>query len=216
MRPILGVDVPLFVHRPDDFGNRRVLPEDYLSVLPSTPRAKLVTVRRVPLVSALAVAGALLAAPAPASATRHLWATVNVCDTAAHPNMMGVRGRMPGDGTRAQMYMRFKAQYLSGRTWVDVGGRGTSPWLAAGSARFVFREIGYTFEFRPPAAGVDYLLRGRVTFEWRERRRVRGKRRWVVVKRRREVTEEGHRSTEADPEGYTAATCRVATGQPAP
>jgi hypothetical protein len=171
--------------------------------------------RRMPT-ALVAVVAVLLAGAAPASATRHLWATVNVCDTAAHPDMMGVRGRMPGDGTHARMFMRFKAQYLSGRTWVDVGGRGTSPWLSAGSAAFVYREIGYTFEFRPPAAGTSYLLRGRATFEWRERRRVNGTRRWVVVKRRRATTVAGHRSADADPADFTAATCRVATGQPAP
>ena len=172
--------------------------------------------RRRVLALLLAAAVLPLAGAAPASATRHLWSTVNVCDTAAHPDMMGVRGRMPGDGTRARMYMRFKAQYLNGDTWTDVDGKGTSPWLAVGSAVYVYREIGYTFEFRPPADGASYLLRGRTTFEWRERRRVRGRLRWVVVKRRRETTEAGHRSRDADPAGFTAATCRVAPGTPAP
>jgi hypothetical protein len=172
--------------------------------------------RRGTLSAFLAITAMLLAGAGPASATRHLWATVNVCDTAGHPDMMGVRGRMPGDGTRARMYMRFKAQYLSGRTWTDVDGRGTSPWLAVGSAEFVYREIGYTFEFRPPGDGTSYLLRGRVTYEWRERQRVRGTLRWVVVKRRREVTEAGHRSRDSDPSGFTAATCRVATEKAAP
>jgi hypothetical protein len=171
--------------------------------------------RRMPAALA-AIAVLMLAGAAPAAATRHLWATVNVCDTAAHPDMMGVRGRMPGDGTRARMFMRFNAQYLSGRTWVDVGGRGTSPWLSAGSAEFVYREIGYTFEFRPPPAGTGYDMRGRATFEWRERRRVHGKVRWVVVKRRRAVTAAGHRSADADPVDFTAATCRVATDAAAP
>ncbi len=168
------------------------------------------------LASSLAVWALLLLAPAPASATRHLWATVNVCDTAAHPDMMGVRGRMPGDGTRARMYMRFKAQYLNGSTWTDVDGKGTSPWLSVGSAQYVYREIGYTFEFRPPADGTSYKLRGRATYEWRERQRVHGRLRWVVVKRRRETTEAGHRSRDSDPAGFSAATCEIASAKPAP
>ena len=52
--------------------------------------------RRVTIAAPLAIGAMLLAGASPASATRHLWATVNVCDTAAHPDMMGVRGRMPG------------------------------------------------------------------------------------------------------------------------
>lgn len=172
--------------------------------------------RRATLAAALASAAVLAPGAAPASAGHHLWATVNVCDTDAHPDMMGVRGRMPGDGTRARMYMRFKAQYRAGSEWLDVGGSGTSPWISVGSAAYVYRETGYTFRFRAPGDGTSYLLRGAATFEWRERRRVRGTLRWVVVKRRREVTEAGHRSRDSDPRGYTAATCRVATGKPAP
>ena len=169
------------------------------------------------LLATLIAAGALpLAGAAPASASHYQWATVNVCDTEAHPDGLGVRGRMAGDGTKARMWMRFKAQYRSGRKWIDVGGRGTSPWLSVGSAEFVYREIGYTFAFRPPGDGTSYLLRGHATFEWRERQRVRGKLRWVVVKRRREITEAGHRSRDADPRGFSAAACRVATDKPGP
>ena len=44
---------------------------------------------------------------------RALWATVNVCDTIAHPNVIGIRGSMPGaDNTREQMYMRFRVQFF--------------------------------------------------------------------------------------------------------
>ena len=53
-----------------------------------------------------------LAAAAPAQAGHpDLWATVNVCDTAAFPDAMGVRASMPGNGTRQRMYMRFNASW---------------------------------------------------------------------------------------------------------
>ena len=56
---------------------------------------------------------AVAALPAVAASTtpKDLWATVNVCDTAVHDNMMGVRASMPGDGGHTKMYMRFVAQY---------------------------------------------------------------------------------------------------------
>ena len=51
------------------------------------------------IIPAAVVAALAAAAPAAHASARDLWATVNVCDTKAHPNMMGVRARMPGDGT---------------------------------------------------------------------------------------------------------------------
>ena len=43
-----------------------------------------------------------LAVAAPAGAASNLWATVNVCDTPAHPGQVGLRASMPGKprGTR--------------------------------------------------------------------------------------------------------------------
>src|SRR5215216_1847221 len=97
----------------------------------------------------LGVAACLLmvAAPAQAAGTRDLWATINVCDTAKSPNDMGVRARMPGDGRRHRMFMRFSTQFRSGEKWKSVGGKGTSKWLYAGSALFKTQELGYTFSF---------------------------------------------------------------------
>src|SRR3954451_16166973 len=99
-------------------------------------------------------------AAAEAKPARDLWATVNVCDTSKSPNEMGVRARMPGDGTRRRMYMRFTAQFRSAGKWRMVSGRGRSKWMLAGSARFQNEEIGYTFGFDPPPSGSSYLMRG--------------------------------------------------------
>ena len=117
-----------------------------------------------PKAAALAAICFLAAAPAGADArtVKDLWATVNVCDTAKSPNEMGVRARMPGDGSRRRMYMRFSAQYRSGSSWKQVAGRGVSPWLYAGSSLFSAEELGFTFSFDPPKAGTSYLMRGRV------------------------------------------------------
>jgi hypothetical protein len=163
------------------------------------------------------ICGACVAAaavPAPAEAAKpvkDLWATVNVCDTPHSPDMLGVRARMPGDATRERMYMRFTAQYQSGKVWKPVAKGGRSQWLYAGSALFQNQEIGYTFSFDAPAAGKSFLLRGLAQFQWRARRRHLGKLRTVVVRRSHRYTAGGHPTKRAEPAGFSAASCRIRT-----
>jgi hypothetical protein len=143
-------------------------------------------------------------APAAGAASKdHLWATVNICDTERNPDTIGIRARMPGDGTRRRMYMRFRTQFYSQDDfrWKYVREGGTSPWVLAGSALFAFKETGYEFAFDPPRAGTSYLLRGVVEFQWR-----RGSK---VIKRKRKFTAAGHRTRGADPRGFSASRCRI-------
>jgi hypothetical protein len=158
-----------------------------------------------------ATAFALLPAAAQAG-QRDLWATVNVCDTKRSPDRMGVRARMPGNGRRQRMYMRFTAQYRDGDRWRVVAGRGRSRWFYAGSALFRNQELGYTFRFDAPDPGTSYTMRGRVQFEWRKLRRGR----LVVVRRATRLTTRGHRSTGAQPPGYTRARCVIRGPKPVP
>jgi hypothetical protein len=157
-------------------------------------------------ISALLALALALALPATADARRasHLWATVNVCDTAKSPDAIGIRARMPGDGTRRRMWMRFRTQFYSqddyGWEYVRSGGR--SPWVEVGSAIFAFKETGYEFTFDAPTAGSTFLLRGVVEFQWRSKG---GK----VVRRTRKFTEAGHRTRGADPKNFSAARCRI-------
>lgn len=107
-----------------------------------------------------------------ASASRR-WATVNICDTEKSADAMGLRASMPGNGTRQRMFMRFSAQWYSGSAnqWLDVPG-GVSEWIYAGSARYVSRQAGYTFDFVTPPAGRGYLLRAVAEFQWRSLNRL--------------------------------------------
>jgi hypothetical protein len=157
---------------------------------------------RVPLLLALLLA-VLLPATADAS-TKHLWSTVNVCDTEKAPDTIGIRARMPGDGTRRRMWMRFRTQFYSDEdfAWKYVTSGGRSPWVEVGSAIFAFKETGYEFTFDPPAAGESFLFRGVVEFQWRSKG---GK----VVRRTRKFTEKGHRTRGADPRGFSEARCRI-------
>jgi hypothetical protein len=170
----------------------------------------------VPAVAAIAVL-ALLACAGVASArvtpsepgrtvydSKVLWTTINVCDTAGYPDGIGIRGSMPGSGDRRErMFMRFQVQYFDSRLqqWHNTGADGDSGFLAVGSARFRVRESGRTFTITPPVSG-SYLLRGVVTFEWRQG--------GEVVRRARKHTAAGHAGTVgSDPPGFTAATCEI-------
>jgi hypothetical protein len=152
---------------------------------------------------ALALALALPAA-ADARAASHLWATVNVCDTARAPDTIGIRARMPGNGSRERMWMRFRTQYYSrdDNSWKYVRAGGASGWVEVGSALFAFKETGFEFRFDPPAAGQNYLLRGVVEYQWRTKK-------GAVKKRKRKFTEAGHRTVGADPKDFSTARCRI-------
>ena len=152
---------------------------------------------------------AAAAAPGAPAATKHLWATVNVCDSANHPDDVGVAARMPGNGSTQRMYMRFAVQYFDGDRWKPVKTGGQSPWLYAGSARFAWVGLGYTFSFEPPPAGTSYTMRGFVRYEWRK-----GKKK--VVKRTHRYTSAGHPGTrDADPKDYSARKCKMSGPAPA-
>jgi hypothetical protein len=107
-----------------------------------------------------------------------VWATVNICDTQATPNSMGVRASMPGNQSSQRMFMRFSAEYWSRarQSWTPVAGDGRSQWVYAGRARLGRRQAGWTFAFGAPPAGVTYTMRAHVEFEWRARQPRRGAR----------------------------------------
>jgi len=147
--------------------------------------------------------GAALPAAA-ATRPKDLWATVNVCDTQIHANMMGVRASMPGDGDRTRMYMRFVAQYYdrSRQLWSDVKGSGVSKWIYVGSGIYRSRQGGYTFAFDAPGGGKTFVLRGAVDYKWTKGRR--------IVRTAHVLTKNGHPNTKgADPATYSASLCQI-------
>jgi hypothetical protein len=155
------------------------------------------------------ILGAILLAtcgPAAASAAGGPWATVNICDTAANPDTVGIRGSMPGGGIASQeMFMRFQLQYQrdDGR-WRLLGATGDSGFIDIGRAKTRgARQAGHSFRLSPPRAGNVYTLRGLVTFEWRAKD-------GTVIRRARRRSTAGHRSTAgADPAGFSAAECII-------
>ena len=134
--------------------------------------------------------------------SRHLWATVNICDTQNNPDTIGIRASIPGSGkANERMYMRFRVQFFSqvDQKWHNFLAAGTrSEWVSVGSARYKARQSGWSFPFELQP-GQEYELRGAVSFQWR-----RGTK---VVRSAAKRTSKGHRTALSDPEGYSAATC---------
>jgi hypothetical protein len=145
----------------------------------------------------------LVALPAAASAARTPWATVNVCDTAANPDTVGVRGSMPGLAG-ASLFMRFQLQLQrDDGSWRTLGAA-DSGFIGVGRARLrSTKQAGHSFTLTPPPAGQVYTVRGLVTFEWRAKD-------GTLLRRSRRITTGGHRSTAgADPAAFSAAECTI-------
>jgi hypothetical protein len=141
-------------------------------------------------------------AAAPKKAGSELWATVDLCNTPHHPDTIGIRGSMPGDGhARDRMYMRFLVQNLDTSTnkWNNVGASADSGFVQVGSGALA-RQAGRSFEFKPTAT--TYTLRGLVEFQWHHGGRTT---RSVTL-----PTTGGHTSLAgAEPADFSAATCAL-------
>jgi hypothetical protein len=167
------------------------------------PRSTLRLASVAALLLVVVPVGAGAARPKP---VKYLWATLNVCDTKQSPDKLGVRARMPGDGTKERMYMRFTAQLKSGKRWSENSGRST--WLYVGPARLLYQEQGYTFDYRGKLKkGQRFRARGLVQFQWRARRGKGAKAHWVVVRRTYRYTSGGHPTQFSQPKGYSAGNC---------
>jgi hypothetical protein len=140
--------------------------------------------------------------PLPKLSSSVLWATVDVCNTAAHPNTIGIRGSMPGTGDKHEaMYMEFVVEYQSssGR-WHYFKKGGLSGYVPVGGAGSKSRQDGQDFELAPNSA--TYMLRGVVLFQWR----LDGHAVASTVR----STSAGHDpAAGSDPPGFSAASCTI-------
>ncbi len=162
---------------------------------------------------ALAPLLGLAAAPAPAAVaqpsvrallgSRELWATIDVCSPHDQPNVLGIRGSMPGDGNaRDGLYMSFTVQYRSGARWLALGKNASSAFVSPGNGAVHSRQDGTSFVIAPATSHAAFALRGLVTFQWRRGRR--------VIATTQRATTSGRRSLAgADPAGYSAAECSL-------
>jgi hypothetical protein len=164
---------------------------------------------------------------------RPFWATVNICDTAATPNGLGVRTSVPGNGTNERIFARYTAQWWSAdqQEWLTVGGSGVTDWVYLGDADMSSRQAGWTFRFVQPPAGTTYVMRGVVELQWRDqaqaaRKALRGRRAHrarrphrrharrsqgvQVVRERTLLTKTGMKHVQGgDPAGLSKAMCLI-------
>jgi hypothetical protein len=172
--------------------------------------------RRLSFVPALSIL--LLAVPAPAALARRpppqptpaqiraavafvqrsraMWATVNVCNTARHPNSIGIRAQMPSLGFTAALAMDFQVDYYNYAHRRFEPDPGVRKRVELGSESNRLRQGGVMFSFNPPA-----VLSGTVTFSWRLGAK-------VVGEATRRTAHGVHGADFGDPPGYSAATCR--------
>jgi hypothetical protein len=154
------------------------------------------------LLAVSAVAAPAAVAGGPDLASSALWATVDVCDTSAHPDTIGIRGSMPGDGEHGErMFMAFSVEYRHGGVWQRIGAAGESGFRLVGGAAARSRQAGIDFTLAASTSR-SYALRGVVTFLWR-----RGA---TTVASTVRSTTAGHGVTAgADPQGYSRSTCSI-------
>jgi hypothetical protein len=136
--------------------------------------------------------------------SKYLWATVDVCNTAAHPDTIGIRGSMPGTGDkRESMFMAFIVEYESSSgNWHTFKTGGQSKYVAVGDAGPATRQAGQDFELGPKFSTTQNL-RGVVLFQWR----LNGKTVTTTVR----STSSGHSpAAGADPPGFSTSTCTIA------
>jgi hypothetical protein len=135
-----------------------------------------------------------------AKRSRNLWATVNICDTVDHPNIIGIRGQLPALGFKTKMSMLVQVDY-----WVFADGR-FEPDTSVPRQRVSLGKKahatglwqgGITIPFTPPV-----VLSGTVTFRWKLGKKVIGS-----VTRQ---TGHGYKGvTHSDPPHYSTATCAI-------
>jgi hypothetical protein len=128
-----------------------------------------------------------------------LWATINVCDTKAHPGTIGIRGQMPALGFPAQLSMTVTLQYYDADTGTFKPVPGVTKRVALGTVTHGTVQDGVQLSFSPPVT-----LSGVVTFQWRSGRKLLGS-----TTKMTSAADKG--VDDGDPRGYSAATCTITT-----
>ncbi len=133
-----------------------------------------------------------------AEGSKDLWATVNICNTNRHQDVIGIRAQMPALGFPAQLWMDFVIDRFSSASATFEPYPRATTLVRLGTSSQGDNQGGASFLF-PSHAG---LLRGRVTFEWR-----RGGR---TIGRTNRITVAGHpRAMHGDPLHFSSAKCLI-------
>jgi hypothetical protein len=142
----------------------------------------------------------LKAAVQRAERSRQLWATVNICNTRAHPHTIGIRGQMPALGYTSTMSMAISIDYLNPLTKRYVPDRAVMRFVPLGDPTLGLWQGGVRFSFKKPSTTV--VLRGMVTFQWKRSGKLVGSTIRYTVHGIKHVDD-------SDPPGYSTATCQL-------
>ena len=127
-----------------------------------------------------------------------LWGTINICDTRADPNVLGVRGQMPSLGFASWMSMEIRLDYYNAKHRRWIADPGTLKTIRLGRSARGLQQGGATYAF----TGATPPLRAQVRFFWRRSGRLLGS---TAV-----LTTAGHPGADfGSPPGYSAASCRI-------
>jgi hypothetical protein len=144
--------------------------------------------------------GQIRAAVLHAERSHHLWATINICDTHAYPDRIGIRGQMPALGFAARLEMRIQVDYWvpAAKRFRPVPGSGARSLARLGTVVGGLQQSGHTFHFKPGSG----RLSGTITFRWTRTGKVIGQ----ISKR----ATGGHRGVDrGSPPHHSAATCTI-------
>ena len=132
-----------------------------------------------------------------ATHSRTLWATVNICNTRHHPDVIGLRGQMPALGFPAAQEMTVRLFYWNFKRSRFELIQGVEQRLSLGTITHGTVQAGAEFRFKPPV-----ILSGEITFRWYREGRL-----LASITR---LTSHGDRGVnDSDPPGYSTATCRM-------
>jgi hypothetical protein len=132
--------------------------------------------------------------------SRSLWATVNICDTKAYRNDLGVRGQMPSLGFSASLFMVVQVNYWSGaqRRFLPIQSNLATTRLSVGSSANGLQQDGAVFPFSAHTG----LLNATFTFIWSRGGKVIGQ----IVQH----TTAGHKDADhGSPAHFSAAQCKI-------
>jgi hypothetical protein len=130
--------------------------------------------------------------------SRNLWATINICNSKHHPNVVGIRGQMPTLGFNSLLTMQVELRY-----WSDADKRyeslpSTKETISLGTERTGVHQGGISYKFSPHSG----TLAGTVRFDWRLKSRSIGH----AVR----TTSTGHSDADqSDPVHFTAGKCEL-------
>ena len=132
-----------------------------------------------------------------AESSAGLWATINICDTANHPNTVGIRAQMPALGFATSLQMVIKLGYYSTGSANFKPVPNSTVTLNLGQASVGYHQDGVNFMIKPPAT-----LNASVKFIWRSGSTVLGSTTRTTSSGRKGVQQ-------GDPAGYSTDVCRI-------